>query len=128
MYRRVTEEAYECNVSVSASEFKEGCPEGGFGACPVVQERSFFRLEGGHGVLETCKPAFDRADGVVVRLYESKGCAGTAILSVPERVRQVFDCNMLEEQRQELELREGKVRLVFRGFEIKTLLLVVSGD
>ena len=128
VYSRVTEEAYECNVSVSASEFKEGCPEGGFGACPVVQERSFFRLEGGHGVLETCKPAFDRADGVVVRLYESKGCAGTAILSVPERVRQVFDCNMLEEQRQELELREGKVRLAFRGFEIKTLLLVVSGD
>lgn len=122
---RVTEEAYECNVSVSAAGCGEEEPEGGFGAEAVLEERSFFRLEGGHIILETCKPAFDCKDGVAVRLYESKGCAGETTLSVPESVRQVFDCNMLEERRRRLELADGRVRLVFHAFEIKTLLLEV---
>ena len=34
---------------------------------------SFFHLKGGHVMLETCKPAFDRRDAVVLRLYET-GC------------------------------------------------------
>ena len=126
VYSRVTEEAYECNVSPSASGLKGEAPEGGSGADAVTEEMSFFRLEGGHAVLETCKPAFDRRGGVVLRLYESKGCAGETVLSVPDSVGRVFDCNMLEEERQELTLTEGKVKLAFRAFEIKTLLLVVS--
>lgn len=132
---KVTQEAYECNVSLSscgfgadikASEPGAQEPGGGFGADAVMEERSFFRLEGGHAVLETCKPAFDRRDGVALRLYESKGCASGTVLFVPPEVRRVFECNMLEEERRELEIREGKVRLWFRAFEIKTLLLVVS--
>lgn len=126
VYSRVTEEAYECNVSVTASGFRGEEPEGGFGADTVMEETSFFRLEGGHAVLETCKPAFDRKDGVILRLYESKGCAGETVLYVPDSVVRVSDCNMLEEERQELGLAEGKVKLAFRAFEIKTLLLVIS--
>ena len=126
VYSRVTEEAYECNVSPSASGFEGEVPERAFGADAATEEVSFFRLEGGHAMLETCKPAFDRRDGVVLRLYESKGCAGETVLSVPDSVGRVFDCNMLEEERQELTLTEGKVKLAFRAFEIKTLLLVIS--
>ena len=122
---RVTEEAYECNVSVSAAGCGEEEPEGGFGSETVLEERSFFRLEGGHIILETCKPAFDCKDCVAVRLYESKGCAGETTLSVPESVRQVFECDMLEERRRRLELADSRVRLVFHAFEIKTLLLEV---
>lgn len=118
VYSRVTEEAYECNVGVTASADGPGGQEG----CEKV---SFFRLEGGHAVLETCKPAFDRKDGVVLRLYESKGCAGETLLCLPPKISEVYDCNMLEETRQKLETEEGKVRLVFRPFEIKTLLLVL---
>lgn len=126
VYSRVTEEAYECNVSPSASGFEGEASERAFGADAATEEMSFFRLEGGHAMLETCKPAFDRRDGMVLRLYESKGCAGETVLSVPDSVGRVFDCNMLEEERQELTLTEGKVKLAFRAFEIKTLLLVIS--
>lgn len=128
VHSRVTEEAYECNVNVSASGFEEERTEDVIGADAVAGERSFFRLEGGHAVLETCKPAFDRRDGVVLRLYESKGCAGTATLWLPQSVGKAFDCNMLEEERRKLDLVDGKVRLAFRAFEIKTLLLVVSEE
>lgn len=86
---------------------------------------SFFRLEGGHVVLETCKPAFDEEGGVALRLYESRGCAGKTHLSLPEAVKKVFCCNMLEEKQQELEIREGGVTLDFHAFEIKTILLLL---
>jgi len=125
VHSRVTEEAYECNVRVSASGFAEEEPEEGFQAYAAVEEKSFFRLEGGHVVLETCKPAFDRKDGVVLRLYESKGCAGETVLRVPDNVERIYECNMLEEARKELKLEEGNVRLFVRAFEIKTLLLAV---
>lgn len=74
-------------------------------------------------MLETCKPAFDREKGVVLRLYESKGCAGTTVLTVPGNARRVYACNMLEETAEELAVQDGKVTLRFRAFEIKTLML-----
>lgn len=117
---RVTEEAYECNVEVTqAASGEAAVPQ-----TPEAAERvSFFAVEGGHVVLETCKPAFDREKGVVLRLYESKGCAGTTVLTVPDNVDHVYACNMLEETAEELTVREGKVTLRFRAFEIKTLML-----
>ena len=122
---RVTEEAYECNVSVTASGFTGEVTPEAVGADAVEESVSFFRLQWGHVVLETCKPAFDRRDGVVLRLYEAKGCAGETTLLVPDRVKRVFACNMLEEVQEELALAGGRVRLGFRSFEIKTLLLEV---
>lgn len=117
---RVTEEAYECNVEVTqAASGEAAVPQ-----TPEAAERvSFFAVEGGHVVLETCKPAFDREKGVVLRLYESKGCAGTTVLTVPDNVDHVYACNMLEETAEELTVREGKVTLRFRAFEIKTLMM-----
>ena len=90
---------------------------------PEAERVSFFAVEGGHVVLETCKPAFDREKGVVLRLYESKGCAGTTVLTVPDNVQHVYACNMLEETAEELTVQDGRVALRFRAFEIKTLML-----
>ena len=114
---RVTEEAYEQNVDVTVSV--ENSLEGNV----PFESVSFFRLEGGHTVLETCKPAFDREQGVVLRIYEAKGCGGETTLSVPVSVRRAYACNMLEEAQQELELKEGRIRLRFHAFEIKTIML-----
>lgn len=117
---RVTEEAYECNVEVTqAASGEAAVPQ----TSEAAERVSFFAVEGGHVVLETCKPAFDREKGVVLRLYESKGCAGTTVLTVPDNVDHVYACNMLEETAEELTVREGKVTLRFRAFEIKTLML-----
>ena len=125
---RVTEEAYECNVQVTAAGLENRRPEemGSISGRAFPEAVSFFHLEGGHVILETCKPAFDRRDGVVLRLYEAKGCAGETTLFVPHQVKRVFACNLLEEAGEELALSDGKLRLRFRSFEIRTLLLVVS--
>ncbi|MCM1191302.1 MAG: glycosyl hydrolase-related protein [Butyrivibrio sp.] len=129
---RVTEEAYELNVEATEAgtqaeterEFFQGVRQR-FGADGAEKAVSFFRLEGGHVVLETCKPAFDREKGVVLRLYESKGCAGVTTLTLNGllQVKHVYACNMLEEPERELELRDGRLELNFRAFEIKTILI-----
>ena len=121
---RVTEEAYECNVEVTVSG---GKLQGRFETNAVSETVSFFRLEGGHTVLETCKPAMDETKGIVLRIYEAKGSAGVTELSLPCYVKQAFVCNMLEEKQQELEIRDGRVNLQFHSFEIKTILLE-TGD
>ncbi|MCI8286883.1 MAG: alpha-mannosidase [Lachnospiraceae bacterium] len=135
VHSRVTEEAYECNVKVTAAGFGGAIPAGErgtiferastrlLGLTSVKDAVSFFHLEGGHVILETCKPAFDRKNGVVLRLYETKGCAGETLLTVPDRVKRAFACNMLEETEEELALEAGKLRLRFHSFEIRTLLL-----
>ncbi|MGN0168589.1 MAG: alpha-mannosidase, partial [Acetatifactor sp.] len=117
VYSRVTEEAYECNVPVT--EWK------GAVKTEMPKSVSFFKLEGGHAVLETCKPAFDEANGVILRIYEAKGCAGTTMLTVPAGVKHIFCCNMLEEKQEELELKKNRTELKFRAFEIKTILLEI---
>ncbi len=154
---RVTQEAYECNVEVTVTGSGACAPAGNtsgseeavsaqdagdnsvrgsiafgswkqFAPKAVKDVVSFFELEGGHAVLETCKPAFDRKDGVVLRLYESKGCAGITQLVLPQQtggtVKRAYVCNMLEEPERELEVKDGRVRLSFRAFEIKTIMLV----
>ena len=78
-------------------------------------------------ILETCKPAFDTENGVVLRLYESMGCAGRAFLRIPACVKRAYACNMLEERQQELEIREGRITLDFGAFQIQTLLLEIEG-
>ena len=124
-HSRVTEEAYECNVEITAWGLGGETGEEILRGARKEAEFSFFRLEGGHVILETCKPAFDRKDAVVLRLYETKGCAGETVLFVPDRVKRVFACNMLEESGEELALSEGKLRLRFGSFEIRTLLLEI---
>ncbi|MCD8023571.1 MAG: glycosyl hydrolase-related protein [Lachnospiraceae bacterium] len=148
----VTEEAYELNTVVTeCAETRAGNIEvhGGDkknaekrGTDKVCAEKvrkydagvaaldgehvSYFGIEGCHVILETCKPAFDLENGVVLRLYESKGSAGIAMLQVPATVKHIYSCNMLEHISEELELTaEHRVKLRFRAFEIKTLLLTV---
>ena len=114
-------EAYQSNIPVMAGQKDALEPIGGLNSKAV----SFFRLESKHCILETCKPAMDEEKGVVLRLYEAHGCAEKVSLSVPGTVKAAFSCNMLEERQEELDIRDGRLTLEFRSFEIKTILLIV---
>ncbi len=111
----VVQEAYGCNVPVTVAG------KGGLGKEAVC----FFRLERGRCILETCKPAMDVKNGVVLRLYEPYGQGGTDWLRVPAWVKRAYSCNMLEERDRELSLEEHSLKLTFRPFEILTVLLLL---
>ena len=81
-------------------------------------------------MIETLKPAYDEENGIVLRMYEAKGCAGYTKLILPPQVKHAYACNMLEEKesRKKLEIADNTIKLYFRPFEIKTVLLEICTE
>ncbi len=104
-------EGYELNHPVVLST-------GGLG------EKSVIRVNSPNVILEAMKPAESGAEDVIVlRLYESMRTGTRGTLSIDLPLASVEEADMRERVKRALPLRDGKVALEFRPFEIKTLLL-----
>ena len=71
-------------------------------------------------ICETVKKA-ERGEGTVLRLYECKNKRTKTTLMLGLPAKQVFLCDMMERELEELPLADGKVQLTLSGFEIVTL-------
>ncbi len=63
----------------------------------------------------------EKCEDTVLRLYESKNKRTTATLTLGIPAREVFLCDMMENELEKLDLADGKLELDFGGFEIVTL-------
>ncbi|WOO39548.1 alpha-mannosidase [Rubellicoccus peritrichatus] len=86
-------------------------------------EESFVSIEG-HGVeLSTCKKAED-GDGVIIRLVNLNPTNTEIAFSTALPFKHITEVDLTEEKNlAELDVKDGKVSLMFDAFEIKTLLL-----
>ncbi|KAI0041688.1 glycoside hydrolase family 38 protein [Auriscalpium vulgare] len=114
-------------------------PEGGL---PLVAPRGFVALSGADNViLETVKRGDLDSDSenrrtVVLRLYEAFGGHATVKLHIDAELRVVeaYTTNLMEDDvdavAQELVHTEGQstIKLAFRGFEVKTVKLVLAKE
>ena len=57
-----------------------------------------------------------------MRLVEFRGKSGKADISVPAWAKEVYRVNLLERQEEKLEVKNEKVEISVRPFEILTLL------
>ena len=57
----------------------------------------------------------------VLRLYESANKRTKAEITLGFKAKKCFVCDMLENEKEELEITDGKVSLTLRGYEILTL-------
>jgi alpha-mannosidase len=73
-------------------------------------------------ICEAVKQAEDVENAYVLRLYEAERNATSCTLTLPGALK-VYETNMLEEIGAELPLNNGAVKLKFRPFEIKTILV-----
>ncbi|MBN8712016.1 MAG: alpha-mannosidase [Verrucomicrobia bacterium] len=112
---RVVEEAYELNGPLHLRAL-ESHP----GALPT--QASFFSLDRPGLVIDTIKPAED-GEGIIVRLYESRGSRGRYVLRTSLPAVSIAETNLLEVDRTTLPLSDGEVSLNVRPFEILTLRL-----
>ena len=85
---------------------------------------SFFQIDNPNIILETIKKA-EADDAMIVRLYEASGGEQTAVLETALAVEKAQECNMMEREIEELVVKDGKIALRFRSFEIKTLMLTI---
>ena len=71
-------------------------------------------------VVDAVKKAED-SDAVIVRLHEALGERGQTEISFGWMPREVWECDLMEENDTPLEQEEGVVSLYFKPFEIRTL-------
>lgn len=71
-------------------------------------------------ICETVKPAEDNDHDFVLRFYEAERSRTNCFVSIPG-AKKVYSVNMLEENKEELPIIDGKIELNFRPFEIKTI-------
>ena len=83
---------------------------------------SFAKPDKANVILETVKQAED-GNGVILRLYECENARTRTGVTLPEGVSRVYVTNLLEEIQEELPVRQGKVELTVKPYEILTLLL-----
>ncbi|MCP5106528.1 MAG: alpha-mannosidase [bacterium] len=83
----------------------------------------FFNVKSGSVILETVKKAED-GDGIIFRLYESKGAEGSAELSFFKVPKRVHETDLMENEIGDLPLTGESLSLNFKKFEIKTIKLI----
>ncbi len=109
----VIEEAYQLNVPLRIAELP---------VCKgnLPSEHSWFQVNREGVLIESVKRAED-GDGIVVRLYESRGTRGMCLLSSPLSFQQCSITDMLERETGQVSLENGSVRFAVTPFEIITL-------
>jgi len=112
-------EALRLTAALQTGVYRHYCDES-------LAERSIIALEGDPSVVATSiKPAWG-SDDVVVRLWNTGGEAATAALGVDADVRAAWSCNLNEERRHELQIRDGKTAVEVPPYGLATVRLVMG--
>ena len=104
----VVKEAYDLNVPMQVAEGS-------------MDTFSAFSVDADNVFVDTVKPAEDGSGDIILRLYEAKRADTCACLKVGVPAGKVYECDMLENIENEVEMKDGFVPLSFHTFEVKTL-------
>ena len=113
---KTVEMAYNLNVPILAKRTgrQEGC--GG-------EYESFLKCSQESCFVEVIKKAED-GNGVIVRMYENKNNRVRAQIQTAYPIAHVYECNLLEENEEELTAGKNCFETVFKPYEIKTFRLI----
>lgn len=106
----VVRQGYEFNVKPAVAAGK-------------VDKFSMVDINRGNVILETVKPAEDGSGNLILRFYESKKAAVNADIKLGFAASKAHLCDMLENELEEIPMKDGSISLDFRAFEIKTVRL-----
>ena len=104
----VVRPAYQFNYLPSAVE----------GGAP---EKPLCRVDADNVIIETVKPCEDAQRAYILRLYEAEGGSCAARLTFGHPVKALFDCDMLEQEKAQLDPAEP---ISFTPFKIRTVKVV----
>ncbi|MBQ8403621.1 MAG: alpha-mannosidase, partial [Clostridia bacterium] len=86
----------------------------------LPESYSFVSVDKNNVICETVKEAEDGTE-TVLRLYESKNTRTKTQITLGFPAKKCFVCDMLENEKEELPITDGKVSVTLHGFEILTL-------
>lgn len=108
----VVKEAYRLNVPLTAFE-------SGVKGCTDTHNKIFADIEG-NAVIETVKKAED-SDDIIVRAYEPVGARISLKAETLFDISEVFECDILENEKAPVVCSNNSFTLHFKPFEIKTI-------
>lgn len=114
---KTVEMAYDLNVPLISVE---KMPAEKTAAVPV--RNSFLNCDRKECFVEVLKKAED-GDGMIVRMYENRNSRVKARISLSRPVKQIFECNLLEENMEEIPADGTGFTCRFQPYEIKTFRL-----
>ena len=112
----VVKEAYELNVPIRTMKVNNSAGD-------LPPKMGWLSIGGSNVVIDTVKKAEDDS-GIIVRLYEAHGWRGRHILETSLPVRHAFETDLMENTIEEMRLKNGKITMDIKPFEIRTLKLV----
>ncbi|CEM62878.1 alpha-mannosidase [Treponema phagedenis] len=83
---------------------------------------NFIPMKADGVICETTKLS-EKGDSFVLRAYEYKNSRGSLTLSIPKTFGKAFEADMLEKPGKAIPIRNDKIKLSFKPFEVKTILL-----
>lgn len=86
----------------------------------LPRAKGFFGIDGSGVIIDAVKLAEDGA-GLIFRLYEANGRAENATLTFFRKPERAAATDLLEQKTGELNLKDDRLELSFRPFEIKTV-------
>jgi len=86
-------------------------------------DQSFFGVSEPNLVITAIKSSEDEK-GWIVRLFETEGKEGEAVLQLPAKFKNAYLCNLIEEETMPLPIEGSKVKVPFSGQSIMTVKLV----
>ncbi|XP_075750100.1 alpha-mannosidase 2C1 isoform X1 [Rhipicephalus microplus] len=92
----------------------------------LMESASWFQVSCPAVVLETVKRAERHPDAIVLRFYEAYGGEATAAVTTFLPVARVVMCNALEDGGADLLLSGGTIQLVFKPFQVVSVLVFLK--
>ena len=108
-----------CDSDVVKAAYELNCPsvvKSGF-----MAEKSFVKVSEGNLIIDTVKLAEDGSEDVIIRLYEGVNLRTKGSIKLGFDVKEVWVTNMLEENIESLEVKDGRVDIIAKAFEAVTL-------
>ncbi len=90
----------------------------------VGEKYSLVSVDKKNIVIETVKKAED-SDALIIRLFETWNGTTPCTLTLGENIKELYECNLMEENDVPVAFDGRSVNLTFRPFEIKTLKVVL---
>ncbi len=106
----VVRKGYELNSPVLV---KEG----------YIGEKSFLEISESNIVINIVKKASDGSGDIIIRMYEAGETYTTAQAKFDFNIKKAYITNMLEENQEEIEVKNNEISLTFKTFEVVTIRL-----
>lgn len=85
--------------------------------------KEFVTCDAENCFIEVIKEAEDK-NGMIIRMYENKNRHTKTRMTLPDSVTQMYECNLLEKNEREIEVKEHAAEVILKPYEIKTYRIV----